>query len=151
MGNGGGVDRGAESPPSFWARWACLAFATLWGAAAMLVVLNLHVDPDNQRTMEGQLVMHTVYVRDPGLWLANFLGIGAVIVVAAVELAVRTRRNSDRPGLCAIVMGSLLCVYSLFGWVYGVAAVAPIGAMVIVSGRAVMRAQRVVPDALRAP
>jgi hypothetical protein len=62
------------------------------------------VDPDNKRNIEGQLVLHTVYARDSGLWLANCLGIGSVIVVAAIELAVRTRRKSDLPGLCAIVV-----------------------------------------------
>ncbi len=117
----------------------------------MVVVLSLHVDPDNQRNIEGQLVMHTVYVRDPGLWLANFLGIGSAILIAAVELAVRTRRKSDRPGLCAIVIGSLLCMYSLFGLLYGVAAIAPIGAMLILSGLPLARARQVVSNAIPSP
>ena len=114
--------RAMDRLPSFWSRWACLAIALFWGTLGILVVLNLHVDPDNQRNIAGQLVMRTVYARDPGLWVANFVGVGSAIVVAAVELALRTRRRSARPGPVAFVVGSFLCLYSLFGLLYGVAA-----------------------------
>ncbi len=137
--------------PSFWSRWACLAIALFWGTLGILVVLNLHVDPDNQRNIAGQLVMHTVYVRDPGLWVANFVGVGSAIVVAAVELALRTRRRSARPGPVAFVVGSFLCLYSLFGLLYGVAAIAPIGVMVIVSGLPVARQPQGIPTVLPTP
>jgi hypothetical protein len=83
--------------------------------------------------------MRTVYARDSALWLANFFAIGAAIAVAFIELAVRTLRRSDRPGVIAYVLGSILCVYSLFGLLYGVAAVGPIGLMLIVSGIPVSR------------
>jgi hypothetical protein len=129
----------SEPSGSSLARWLCLVVGVLWGLAALLVVLCLHVNPDNLRDVHGQSVFRTVYARDPGLWVANFVGIGSAIVLAAVELAVRTQRKSRTPGVVAIVLGALLCVYSLFGLLYGIAAVAPIGVMLIASGRAMAR------------
>jgi hypothetical protein len=120
-------------------RWLCLVVGVLWGLAALLVVLRLHVNPNNLRDVHGQPVFRTVYARDPGLWVANFVGIGTAIVLAAVELAVRTQRKSKGPGVVAIALGALLCLYSLFGLLYGIAAVAPIGVMLIVSGRGMAR------------
>jgi hypothetical protein len=78
--------------------------------------------------------MQTAYARDPGLWLANFFAIGVVVAVAVVDLAVRTHRRNEQTGVVAYVLGVLLCAYSLFGLLYGVAAIAPIGLMIIVSG-----------------
>ena len=135
----------SDQSPSFWSRWAYLALGTLWAIVAMLVVLNLHVNPDNLRNIEGQSFMHTVYARDPGLWLANFLGIASAIAVAAVELAVRTHRKSDQAEIIAFVLGSLLCVYSLFGVLYGLATIAPIRVMVFVSGVPVARQRERLP------
>ena len=147
VGNGKGPRPASVTSASFAKRWACLAFGTLWAILAMLVILNLHVNPEDLRNIESQPVMHTVYARDSGLWLANFLTIGSAIVVAAVELAIRTRHKSDRPGVIAFVLGSTLCAYSLFGWLYGLAAIAPIGVMVIVSGVSVSRQTQAVTQA----
>jgi len=119
---------------SFRSRWLCLALGTAWAIVAMSVVINLHVNPDHLRDIEDRPIMHTVYARDSGLWLANFLAVGSVIAVAAVELAIRSHHESSRPGVAALVLGSLLCVYSLFGLLYGLVAVAPIGVMILMAG-----------------
>ena len=112
----------------------CLGFGTVWGLLGMSVVLNLHENFDNQMNIEGQPVMHTVFGRDPGLWVANFVGIGTAIAICVVELAVRSHRRSVQPGIVSIVFGSVLCLYSFFGLLYGVVAIAPIGAFLILSG-----------------
>jgi hypothetical protein len=96
--------------------------------------MSLHENFDHQLTIQGQPVMHTVFGHDPGLWTANFVGIGAAIAVCVVELAVRSHRRSAGPGIVALVVGSLLCVYSFFGLLYGVAAIAPIAILMILSG-----------------
>ncbi len=124
---------------SFASRWTCLGIAALWGVLAMLVVLNLHLNLDHLTNIDGQPVMRTLYAHDPQLWIANFLGIGAAVAGAVVELAVRTHRRSTNDGVAAIILGSLLCLYSLFGLLYGIAAVAPIGVMVLLSGQPVRR------------
>lgn len=105
----------------------------------MLIVLHLHVNPDHRTNINGQPVFSTVYARDPGFWLANFAGVAAAIVVAAIELGARSLHGSNRPGLVAMVLGGLLCAYSLFGLLYGIAAIAPIGAMIILSGTGIAR------------
>ncbi len=138
-GNGVKAHRTSEGSPDFVSRWVCLAVGIIWSTLAMLVVLNLHVDPDNQRNIDGQLVMHTLYGRDSGLWLANFFGIGLAIFGVAVELAIRARTRSPRPGIVALALGTLLCLYSLFGLLYGIIAIAPIGILIIVSGTPVTR------------
>lgn len=105
----------------------------------MAVVLNLHENFDHQMNIEGQPVMHTVFGHDPGLWTANFVGIGVVIAISGMELTARSLRRSPGPGIIAMVLGSLLCVYSLFGLLYGVIAIAPIGVLMILSGLPVER------------
>ena len=122
---------------SYRARWLCLVLGILWGLGAVLVVLHLHVNPDNLRDVQGQPIFRTVYARDPGLWVANFVGIGVAVAIAAIELVVRTARRNQGPSVVAIVLGALLCLYSLFGLLYGIVAVAPIGIMLILSGRSV--------------
>ncbi len=133
---------------SFRSRWLCLGLGTLWAIVAMLVVINLHVNPDHLRDIEGRSIMHTMYARDTGLWLANFLAIGSAIAVAAVELAIRTHHESGRPGVVALVLGALLCVYSLFGLLYGLVAVAPIAVMILVSGLPVSQELETVSEAV---
>jgi hypothetical protein len=105
----------------------------------VLVVVHLHVNPNHLTNNNGQPVYLTVYARDPGLWLANFTGIGTAVVVSAVELAERWHRKNTRYGLIATILGGLLCAYSLFGLLYGVAAIAPIGVMLILSGVAIRK------------
>lgn len=127
------------SSGSYRIQWLCVALGVIWGLGALLVVTNLHVNPDNLRNVYGQPVLRTVYARDPGLWVANFIGIGGTVVIAATELVVRSYGKSRRPGVVAIVLGGLLCLYSLFGLLYGVVAIAPIGIMLILSGMPVDR------------
>ena len=138
---------------AFRSRWLCLALGTVWAIVAMSIVINLHVNPDHLRDIEGRPVMHTVYARDSGLWLANFLAVGSAIAVAAVELALRKHHESSRPGVVALVLGSLLCVYSLFGLLYGLVAIGPIGVMILVSGVPVPQEQETESEAVpyRAP
>jgi hypothetical protein len=40
---------------SFWSEWVGLGIAILWGFLGMLVVLNLHVNPEHQTNIEGQV------------------------------------------------------------------------------------------------
>ncbi len=125
----------ATSSTPYLFRLLFLVVGTLWGLAACLVVTHLHVNPDHLANEAGQPIFRTVYARDPGLWQANFVGIGLTVVVAALELLVRWRRKSRGTGVVATVLGSALCLYSLFGLLYGIAGVAPIGVMLILSGR----------------
>ena len=150
MGTGGHPPRANRWLRSFSSRWVCLVFATVWGLLGMSVVLNLHENFDHEMNIEGQPVMHTVFGRDPGLWTANFLVIGTAIAICVIELAVRSHRRSAQPGVVAIVFGSLLCVYSLFGLFYGVAAIAPIGVLMILSGLPVEPQQEMVTRAPQA-
>jgi hypothetical protein len=130
----------------YWRRGVCLVIGALWGVVAMVLVLTLQVNPADQRTMQGLPVTHTVFSDDPILWVVNFVGIALVLVIAALELVSRARLGKTAPGSISLVLGSILCVYSLFGLGYGVAAVAPIGAMVIASGTAVSRRAAASPD-----
>ena len=128
-------------------RWRglCLVLGTVWGIVAMVLVLTLQVNPADQRTTAGLPVTHTVFSDDPILWVITFVGIALVLAIAALELVSRSRLGKTAAGTISLLLGSVLCVYSLFGLGYGVAAVAPIGAMVIVSGTAVSR--RAAPSA----
>jgi hypothetical protein len=107
----------------------------------MSVVLNLHRNFDHELNIAGQPIMHTVFGHAPGLWTANFVGIVTVIGISKVELAVRSHQKSRGPGTIAVVLGSLLCMYSIFGLLYGVAAIAPIGVLMILSGLSVKQQQ----------
>ncbi len=119
---------------SFRRRALGLVLALVWGAAGMLVVVTLQVNPAHQLDERGLPVTHTVYSVDPALWIATFCGVALVVAVAASELGLRARRKSTAAGVVALVLGALLCLYSLFGLLYGLAALAPIGGLVLVSG-----------------
>ncbi len=123
----------------YWRRGLCLLLGTIWGLVAMVLVLTLEVNPADQRTMQGLPVTHTVFSDDPILWVVNFVGVALVLAIAALELVSRARLGRTAAGSISLLLGSFLCVYSLFGLGYGVAAIAPIGAMVIASGTAVSR------------
>jgi hypothetical protein len=127
---------GASSTPYLF-RLLFLIVGTVWGLAACMVVTHLHVNPEHLANEAGQPIFRTVYARDPGLWKANFVGIGLVVLAAALELLIRWQHKSSATGVVATVLGSALCVYSLFGLLYGIAGVAPIGVMLILSGRRV--------------
>ena len=118
-------------------RALCLVIGAVWGVIAMVLLLTLQVNPANQRTTAGLPVTHTVFSQDPILWVINFVGIALVLAVAALELMSRARLGRTAPGSISLLLGSLLCVYSLFGLGYGIAAVAPIGAMIVASGTGV--------------
>jgi len=122
-------------------RWraVCLVIAALWGVLAMVLVLTLQVNPAHVLNEQGQPVTHTVFSDQPVLWVANFVGIALVLVVAALELLSRARLARTAAGSISLVLGSILCLYSLFGLGYGIAAIAPIGGLVIASGSAVSR------------
>jgi hypothetical protein len=130
----------------YWRRGVCLVIGTSWGVIAMVLVLTLQVNPADQRTTEGLPVTHTVFSDEPILWVVNFVGIALVLAIAALELVSRARLGKTAAGSISLVLGSILCVYSLFGLGYGVAAIAPIGAMVIASGTAVSRRAEASPD-----
>jgi hypothetical protein len=130
----------------YWRRGACLTIGAVWGIVAMVLVLTLQVNPADQRTMSGLPVTHTVFSDDPILWVVNFVGIALVLAVAALELVSRARLQKTAAGSISLVLGSLLCVYSLFGLGYGIASIAPIGAMVIASGTAVSRRAAASPN-----
>ncbi len=123
-----------------------LGLGAIWGVVAMVLVLTLRVNPADLRTMSGQPVTHTVFSDDPALWVANFVGIALVLAIAALELVSRARLRRTAAGSISLLLGSLLCLYSLFGLGYGVAAIAPIGAMVVASGTAVSRWAATSPD-----
>ncbi len=124
---GGPGGEARSRPGSFWWRWLCLALAAAWGGTAVLVLTHLH------ESEGGQPV--TVYAHAATLWQINIAAIGGALAVAALELSVRTLRRSLRPGVVATVLGVLLCAYSVLGFIFGVLAIAPIGALVICSGR----------------
>jgi hypothetical protein len=105
----------------------------------MVLVLTLQVNPSELRTMQGQPVTHTVFSNDPVLWVVNFVVIALIVAVAALELVSRARLGRTGSGTISLLLGSALCLYSLFGLGYGIAAIAPIGAMVVASGTAVSR------------
>jgi len=123
-----------------------LVFGTIWGVVAMVLILTLQVNPADQRTTAGEPVTHTVYSDDPILWVVTFVGIALVLGIAALELFSRARLGRTAPGTISLLLGSILCLYSLFGLGYGIAAIAPIGAMVIASGTAVSRRAATSPD-----
>ncbi len=122
-------------------RWRglCLGIGAAWGVVALALVLTLQVNPADQRTMAGQPVTHSVFSDDPLLWVVNFAGIALVLAIATLELVSRARLGRTAPGTISLLLGSILCLYSLFGLGYGVAAIAPVGAMVVASGTAVSR------------
>jgi hypothetical protein len=131
--------------PYLW-RGLCLGLGALWGVVAMVLILTLQVNPANLRTEQGQPVTHTVFSDQPILWVVTFVGIALILVVAALELVSRARLQRAAAGTISLLLGSVLCLLSLFGLGYGVAAIAPIGAMVIVSGTALSRRAATSPD-----
>ena len=74
------------------------------------------------------------------------MGIALVLAIAALELVSAARLGRTAPGTISLLLGSFLCISSLFGLGYGIAAIAPIGAMVIASGTGVSRRAATSPD-----
>jgi hypothetical protein len=106
--------------------WACLA-------VAFVVWYPLHT---GVITEQGVPVKASLYSQDH-LWLANFAVIGFSVLCGAVDLAVRVRRRFDRPGPLALTVGVTLALYSLFGLLYGVLGIAPIGLLLALSARSI--------------
>lgn len=124
--------------------WCCgfVLAASLWACLAVAFILWYPVHT-GVVTEQGVHAKASLYSQDH-FWLANFGVFGFTVVCGAVDLAVRVRRRFDRPGPVALTVGVLLALYSLFGLLYGVLGIAPIGLFVALSARPIKFAPSVV-------
>ena len=54
----------------------------------------------------------------------------AVLTLAGLDLALRSRRHSNRPCFVALTSGIALLLFSLFGLLWGIASIGVVGALI---------------------
>jgi hypothetical protein len=122
-----------------------MGLAMAWSIGVIWFYLGYHL-PEPHGTITVTTGGHTYVGHDgnpPALTLfqrdaTSFKLLTCVIVVAllvgTVDLAIRTYRRSISLGIAAVVAGGSLILFSLFGLVYGLLGIGPIGALIILSG-----------------
>lgn len=76
----------------------------------------------------------TLFQRDPTAEVLGGAFVFGGLLVGWIELIYRLRRESKERGVAAIIVGSLLVMFSLFGLIVGVASIGLVGALLIWSG-----------------
>jgi hypothetical protein len=114
---------------------------------AVLVMLRYH-SPEpvgmrsittNGHTYVGDPPALTLFERDPVAFSSMVVVVGAGLLVATLDLALRALRPSPRPGVAAVIAGGVVALFSLFGLLLGVASLGVIGALLVLSGLAAKR------------
>jgi hypothetical protein len=116
----------------------------LWSGVALAVVLKYHIPEPvgetavttNGHTYYGNPPALTLYQSDPVSFVTVAVALGAALLISLVDLVVRVAQRTSRVGVGAVVAGSLVVLFSLFGLLWGVIGVGVVGALLIVSGLA---------------
>lgn len=93
----------------------------------------------NGHTYVGNPPALTLFERDSVAFSSMVVVMGAGLLVATLDLALRTLRPSRRPGVAAVIAGGVVALFSLFGLLLGVASLGVIGALLVLSGLAAKR------------
>lgn len=146
-GDGTEITSRAAAPPlrpaSIAWRAIFLGAAWLWAGGVMAFLLSYHfAQPRSPYLAVGG---HIYYTRPPALTLDQqdpvstkiiALALGLSLVVATVDLVVRTARRIPAPGIAALLAGGMLMLFSLFGLLRGLAGIGTVGVCVTLSGLA---------------
>lgn len=128
-------------PQLRWA-WFFLGLALLWSCVAVALLVGYHVaEPSgvtsittNGHTYFGNPPALSLFERDPVSFVTVSVTLGAGLLVAMIDLVVRSLQRTSRSGTAAIVAGALVVLVSLFGLLIGLAGVGVVGALLIASG-----------------
>jgi hypothetical protein len=124
--------------------WLFLGLALLWSVVAIAVLLRYHVpEPKgvlsvtiNGRTYLGNPPALTLFQKDLVSFVTVAIVLGTGLLVATVDLVMRSVQRSSRTGTLAIVAGGAVVLVSLFGLLVGLVGVGVVGVLLIFSGLA---------------
>lgn len=128
---------------SNWWHWLFLALAFVWALLIVAVCLRYHVpEPNgvrsittNGHTYDGNPPALTLLERDPVSFAAIVVALGAGLVVATTDVALRTIQRSTRVCVAAVVIGVVMVAFSFFGLLLGLASLGVVGTLLALSGQ----------------
>jgi hypothetical protein len=125
-------------------RCVFLGAAWLWAGGVIAFYLTYHL-AQPRGVLSVNTGGHTYYGNPPTLTLNQqdpvstkivAIALGLTLLVAAVDLVVRTTRRMTGPGVAALLAGGMLMLFSLFGLLLGLAGIGTAGLLIILSGLA---------------
>lgn len=115
-------------------RWPLIVaagWALLWLGISYVYHIN---EPAGIRGIANPPAL-TLYQRNSLLVVYSMIAVILAFFIAAIDVEVRQRRHSRRRGRLSVVAGSLLVVFSLFGFVWGLVSVGVVGLLILVASR----------------
>lgn len=120
-----------------------VAAASLWTLACFAVAVGYHINEPpgvqsitlNGHTYVGSPPALSLMQRDPNAVLLAAVLVLVAILVAAVDVDRRRRRDDRRPGVASVIVGVLLVLFSLFGLGWGLASLGVVGLLVVLASR----------------
>jgi hypothetical protein len=121
-------------------RFVWLGTAYLWSSSLVALTFAYHFDQPSTiwMTVNGHnFYTHyswTLWHSDPVSVEIAATVIGLTLLGGTIDLTYRVWRRSADIGVLCVAAGGLLAMFSLFGLIRGVIAIAPIGGLVVASG-----------------
>jgi len=123
--------------------WKCcwLAAAIVWAYGAAVFITGYRMARQGTPFLEtgGHIYYthppaQTLLEKDPVSFRIALVLIGVCVVASTIELIVRLWLKRSKVGIVAVTAGGLVAIYSVFGLLFGILGLGPIGLFLVLSG-----------------